>query len=885
MFDAYRAHLAPHGSPTEYDELVAPDGTARPGWDALALDSWDAAGLRSVRGQAARLLEDDGVTYNPPPSGDGEHPARGARGARGGSGWRLDPLPTVVPADDWAAVSRGVEQRTELLDQVLEDLYGPRRLLTSGLVPPELVWRHGLFQRAAWGAHPAGRRRIVLSAVDVGRDADGSWQVTSDRVQAPSGLGYAMENRRVVSRLLPDAYRRAELHRLTPFFSQLREALVDLAPAGVEDPRVVVLTPGSLSETAFDQAYIATVLGLPLVTGADLVMRDGQVWTREAGDPLDRRPVDVILRRVDTTWCDPLELRPDSELGVPGLLEAARRGRVVSANAFGAGLVESPAFHVLLPALCRALLDEPLLLQSAQAWWCGDPDGLSHVLAHLDRLVVRPVDPRTGRGIHGPGLSGAELDRLRARIEADPGGWVGQRILPLSTTPTVAGFGLDARPLTLRAFAVAHGSSYAVMPGALGRVVPHAYSAGRRERVQLSKDVWVLRGEPSAAPTAPEPETVVARPITVPMVPRALENLYWMGRYTERAEATTRSILALRWLAADFPLQRRDPGRGAVDVLARALTHASGTYPGFATDEQLADAAIDAELRALFVDAERQGSVAQSLAGLTAAASSVRDQLSTDVFTVLGTLERSRVTLAGRGNVDDPTEQTPLRDDLSVAVLETGAQMLSGTLALTGITAENMVRDIGWTLLDLGRGLERALQTVTSVRWVAGEVQPPAVERHLVLALLTAGESVVTHRRRYGAREGVDSMLDLLLLDRTNPRSVAFQLARLRARAATLPGTDVVEQLRRVLDDAEADLAARSAEALAASSPRLPEATERHTGELFTEHREELVALAERTQRRLRELSEIVEVGFFSHLLAPRPLGQVFSVPLLEGIG
>lgn len=853
MLSTYRARPRP-----AYDELVTGDGEVRPGWDALALEEWDAPALRAARGQAARLLEDDGVTYRPPRAdGAGPRPVR----------WRLDPIPTVLPAEDLVGLERGVAQRVELLDRVVGDLYGPQRLLRTGLVPPELMWRHGLFQRAAWGLHPAGRRRVVLAAVDLGRDADGAWRAVSDRVQAPSGLGYALENRRVVSRLLPEAYRRAELRRLTPFFTRLREALVEQAPPGVEDPRVVVLTPGSLSETAFDQAYIASVLGLPLVTGADLVMRDGQVWTREPGD---RRPVDVILRRVDTVWCDPLELRPDSELGVPGLLEAARRGRVVTANALGVGLAESPAIPVLLPALAPALLDEPLALPSADAWWCGDPVGLSHVLAHLDELVVRPVDPRLGRGVHVRDLTADERDRLRARVQADPGAYVGQELLPLSTAPTVSGSGLDARPVTYRSFAVAHRSSYAVMPGALGRVVPD-----RRDRVALSKDVWVLRatGEETPAPTVPEAEHAVARAGVVPMVPRALENLYWMGRYTERAEATTRFVLALRSLAADFPYARLDPARGAVDVLAHALTHASGTYPGLAGRAQLRDAVIDAELRDLLVDGERPGSIAQSLEGVAAAASAVRDQLSTDVFTVLGSLDRARAALAGR-DLPDGEPAPRRREELSAQVLDTGAQVLSGTLALTGITAENMVRDVGWTLLDLGRGLERALQTVTTLRWVLGEVHPPAVERHLLLAVLTAGESVVTHRRRYAGREEVDSLLDLMLLDAGNPRSVAFQVARLRARVATLPGAEGVERLAELLVDAEADLAARDALTLAASYPRVSDGDE-----LFREHREELVALAERLQARLREVSDTVAAGFFSHLLAPRPLGSSLSAP------
>lgn len=853
MLEAYRTRLAPG-----FDELLGSDGASRPGWDALALDQWDVGGLRQARNLAARLLEDDGVTYNPLPA------PGGPRRTAGQSRWRLDPLPTVVPADEWRDVEEGVGQRAKLLELVLADLYGPRRLLTSGLLPHEVVWRHGTYLRAAWGAHPTGRPRVVLAATDLGRGTDGRWRAVGDRTQAPSGLGYAMENRRVVARLLPEAYRRADLRRLTAFFNQLRDALADQAPSGVEDPRVVVLTPGRLSETAFDQAHVASLLGFPLVTGDDLVMRDGRVWTRELGD---RRPVDVVLRRVDDVWCDPLELRPDSELGVPGLLEASRRRSLVTANAIGSGLVESPALAAFLPALCEALLDEPLRLPSAAAHWCGDPIGLAYVSDHLAELVIRPVDPAKGRGVYGPGLTEAQRERWRARLAAETSAWVGQEVLPLSTTPTVAGLGLDARPLTLRTFAVARDGGYAVMPGALGRIVPETVNpvTGRRDGLVLSKDVWVLKptGEDVALP-APEPEQVVVRPSVVPMVPRALENLFWIGRYAERAEATTRHILVLRSLVDEFPFARLDPARGAVDVLARALTHTTGTHPGLADSDALRDGVIDDELRALFLDRDRAGSVAQSLDGVAAAAGSVRDQLSSDVFTVLGAIERACAGLA-----EDTDGHA---GDIGSHLRETGAAVLSGTLALCGITAENMVRDVGWQLQDIGRGLERALQTTALVRWVVGDVSPPAVERHLVDAVLTAGESVVTHRRRYAGREGVESMLELMLLDAANPRSVTFQVARVKAGVARLPAAGVVPELLTALEETEADLAARGAGTLAASYPRLTE-----TDELFTEHRDELVALAERVQTRLRRVADRIGDGFFSHPLAPRPLGSGFG--------
>ncbi|MEZ5094460.1 circularly permuted type 2 ATP-grasp protein [Nocardioides sp.] len=835
---------------SRYDELVGADGGPRPGWETLALDSWDAEAFRAARSQAHRLLEDDGVTYNPLPATW----TGGGPGGRGHTEWRLDPLPTVLTHDEWTGLERGASQRARLLEAVLADLYGPRRLLTSRLVPPELLWQLEAYLRPAWGL-PAGRPRLVLAATDVGRAADGSWRVISDRAQAPSGLGYAMENRRVVARLLPDAYQSAELHRLTAYFGVVRDALTELAAPGIEGPRVVVLTPGRHSETAFDQAYIASLLGFPLVTGADLEMADGRIWTRELDG---RRPVDVVLRRVDDVWCDPLELRPDSELGVPGFLEACRRGSVVSANGFGAGLVESPAFAPLLPALCEALLDESLLLPSADAWWGGTPQGLDHLVTHLDRLVIRPVNPGAERGIYGPGLSRADRETWRARLEAHPERFVGQEVLPLSTTPTVAGFGLGARPLTLRLFGVAHRSSYTMLPGALGRIVPDSFDAatGRRERVPLSKDVWVLKAPEDGGGFAGPAEHIVAVPTGVPMVPHALENLYWMGRYTERAEGTTRHLLALRRLATELPVWYADPGRAAVDVLAAALTHATTTYPGLLGQPSLSDATIDAELRDLLVDETRAGSVAQALAGLAGATGAVRDQLSSDVFTVLGGLERALTQLAEAPRVRGPH------------ILDAGGQVLSSTLALAGITVENMVHDVGWHLLDIGRGIERATQLTTLVKWTMGAAQPLWIERHLVTSVLSAAESVLTHRRRFAGTQGVDTMLDLLLLDEGNPRSVAYQLSRVRRDLARLPGGPRVEQLTARLDDLGSLLASHTGPQLATPTPAEGDVEHFHLA-----RREALVEMCESMERGLAGLSDAMAATWFWHPVAPRPLG------------
>ncbi|MFT4009939.1 MAG: circularly permuted type 2 ATP-grasp protein [Nocardioidaceae bacterium] len=824
--------------------------------DAIGLAGLDATELRTARGLAAQLLANDGVTYTPPPGAGTPGSSRARR-------WRLDPLPEVVDGSEWRRLERGVVQRLELLEEVLADLYGPRRLVREGLIPAELLWRHDGYLRPAWGAQPPRTPRLLIAATDLARGPGGQWQVFGDRTQAPSGLGYAMENRRVIARVLPDVYREAGLRRLSTFFNQLRDAVVDVAPRAVEDPRVVVLTPGRHSETAFDHAFIASLLGFPLVTGSDLTTRDGRVFMREL-DAL--RPVDVVIRRVDDTWCDPLELRPESELGVPGLLETVRRGSVVLANSFGVGVVESPALHPLLPRLAETLLDESLRVPSAEAWWCGQPGNLSHVLANLDQLVLRPLSRSGGRGAYGPTLSRDQLDDWRRRIQADPGGYVGQAVLEPATTPVVSSNGITERPMTFRTFAIARQGSYALMPGALGAVAP---DPGSVPGVALSKDVWVRIESPGGADReaiAVSPEHVVARRASVAMVPRALEGLFWLGRYSERAEDEVRMVLALLALAQDFSLSlgggsmvdtgsTGNAGSQAVDALAEALTHVTGTYPGMAGPGPRSTADLQDNLASLLLDGSRAGSIAQSLDALRGAASSVRDQLSDDVFLVLASVEGATTALSAS-------------NDRSHALRECAAQVLSGMLALAGIYAENMIRDVGWQLLDLGRALERALQTAAQLRYLFGAEHSPAVEAHLVTACLTTNESVLTHRRRYGGSQQVETMLDLLVGDRDNPRSIAFQVHRLRTALEHLPGLSRTGRLWRLGDElAEVVEAAKEHSLVVATNAPGGDET------LFARTRVELDALTDQLDLRLRAISDAVADQFFAAPPAPRPLG------------
>ncbi len=403
--------------PRRYDEMTGTDGSLLPGWTDLAaeLDAIGGPGLTGLTGRVDRLLEDDGVTYTPVAGVAGDPDAPTAEPER----WRLDPLPLVVEDADWTRLEAGLIQRSTLLDAILTDVYGPSNLIDNGLLPPELIFQHPDYLRPAHGITIPGAHQLFFHAVDICRSATGEFQALGDRTQAPSGAGYAMADRRVVSRVLPDLFRRSAPRGLGAFFHTMRSALASVAPNEAEDPRVVVLTPGTHSETAFDQAMLASLLGVPLVESADLTIRRGRLWMRSMGR---FEPVDVVVRRVDAFWSDPLDLKPGSRLGVVGLAEACRRGTVTVVNTLGSGVLESPGLAPFLPRLARAVLGETLKMPSVPTFWCGDDTQRSHVLTHLEQMV-HPADRPRQVGLSrrdDPGGTGQLAAPARGR--ADPVG-------------------------------------------------------------------------------------------------------------------------------------------------------------------------------------------------------------------------------------------------------------------------------------------------------------------------------------------------------------------------------------------------------------------------------------------------------------------------------
>lgn len=768
-------------------------GAVRPLWAGLAgvLDGAGPEGLAARRADTLRLLADDGVAYHPP-------------GAETEQLWELDPLPLIIDGGEWAGLERGVAQRAELFDLLLQDLYGPRSVITRGLLPVEVVEGHPGYLHA-W-RRPAGapaRRELFLSAVDLGRSPDG-WVVLDDRVQAPSGAGYAMANRRVVARVLSALHRRSGIRRLGPFFEAMRAGL-----RGGKDPgeqRVVLLNPGPDSETAYEQALLSALLGVPLVLGSELTVREGRLWQHTLGR-LD--PVDVVLRRLDAEWCDPLDLRPDSRLGVPGLVEAARLGTVSVLNGIGAGVAENPGLVPFLPALCRALLGEDLLLPGTPTWWCGDPLAFAHVREHLDELVLTPIArggadaQRRGLPLRAP-LRGSELgpaqrEDLLARIGAEPHAWAAQREVGLSSAPMITDSGAADRPVALRTFTVATGAGWEVLDGGLASVPATAGARPLEGVATLAKDVWVV-GERPERPLLAIDEAVAA-PAPSEVSPRVGEDLFWLGRYSERAEDTARLLRAVtdRW--ADFQTTPEPAGANALRALLLATSVVTRTGPGFgpllAEAPTIGTAAIGAELHSLLCDRDRPGALGFAVHRLTRAAQAVRELLSTDTWLVLGRLDTVLARVAADPELD------------AAGALN---RVLEGLLALSGITAESLVRDAGWRLLDAGRRIERAQHVVALLGATLCDAPRGPADRLVVESVTIATESVITHRRRNAGRLGVAPLLDLLLTDRDNPRAVAYQLARIVDALAHLPG-EIPESLdaavRRLTEADLATVAAR----------------------------------------------------------------------------
>jgi uncharacterized circularly permuted ATP-grasp superfamily protein/uncharacterized alpha-E superfamily protein len=706
----------------------------------------DARAARRAAEYTRRMIVENGITYNVYADAQGRDRP-----------WILDPLPYLVAAEEWKAIEAGVAQRARLLNALLADLYGPQELLARGALPPEIPFGHPNFLWPCQNVEPSRGRRLWIYAADLARAADGRWWVLADRTQSPSGLGYALENRQIVRRAFPHFAQSMDVEPLGAFFATLRDEL--LGEAGSE-PLAVVLTPGSFNETYFEHAYLARQLGFPLVEGHDLTVREETVYLKTLAG---LRRVHTILRRLDDDFCDPVELRVSSALGVPGLLSAIRRGTVTVANALGTGVLESAAWLGFLPPLAESLIQERLMLPSVATWWCGEAPAFDWVAAHLSELVIKPAFPNQKLGaVFGSDLSAEERATLIARIRARPHAFVAQEHMAFSQAPvwyTKSADGLAARALGIRVYAIATADGYKVLPGGLARFASDAHA----EIVSMqsgggSKDIWVLAESAEAAEgsTAPLARIERAAPRQSDLPSTLVENLFWMGRYAERCETKTRLLRATLGLRRNLPFWSQ-----AMEI-----------------SRQLGATAV--------FDAEKRFTLSGDIGRLGECAARVRSSLSAENWRAVTVLLR------------DYRRAESSRSDAR----ETLDQLLLSLAGLAGFALDDMTQDDGWRFMMIGRRLERLMFVSDLVARRLASVDTPL--RQELEWLLEIGDSTITYRTRYRAPPVWDQTIELLVYDERNPRALAFQwraINTLLIEVAESLGTQPQETLYETISD------------------------------------------------------------------------------------
>jgi uncharacterized circularly permuted ATP-grasp superfamily protein/uncharacterized alpha-E superfamily protein len=751
-------------APGRFDELTDARGGARPAWAPLLdeLASLGPAELRARREMADRLVVAEGAGHLVHDEADDT------------TSWRIDPVPLILPAAEWRTIERGLQQRAELLEAVLDDLTGPRHLLRGGLLPPAVVLGHPAYQRAAHGVGRPGRPRLVAYGADLVRDATGRHRVLRDVTDVPVGAGHALLNRHVLSRLLPDVMRRAGVEPLDDYFATLRAALAALAPPDRPSPRSVVLTPGTTDPRYVEHSYLAVHLGYNLAEGGDLAVRGGRVWLRSLGG---LEPVDVVLRLVPDAAADPLAFGRSGAGGVAGLLESAREERVGVGNALGSGVLANLALQPFLPDLCRHLLGEALTLASLDSYWCGDPEHRAVVLDRLEHLVLHDTDPaRATPSVFGNRLSDEQAADWRRRIEDQPHRYVAQEKVDLATTPLLANGSLEPGIVVVGAQVATGTDGRTVLPGGHARIVPLDVPIVQQTS-GVAKDVWVVDEQRRRVRVRVTPPDVPQVDLRASLPSRAAEALFWMGRNAERAEAATRAASAILVRAERSPeLLELADGAWMTTTLAglRAITVTDGPAAPVPADGVEPIERLRQGLAGALV--EHPGSLTDSVTRVLGLATTVREFLSTATWRVMESLRTERDALAADAGLADLARTTELLDRIAMPLM-----------ALAGLAMESTVRGPSWRFLDLGRRLERAYLLLSLLEATVTWPHPAVVAEPMYETVLAACESLVAYRRRYRSDLALDALCDLLLADDTNPRALAFQLDRLSEDVASLP--------------------------------------------------------------------------------------------------
>ncbi len=759
ILDSYANHA------TDYDEYHDASGTIRPIWQSITdrLRQLQPAEFERRNQLLRRLITENGITYNV--YSDAEMSRQ----------WGMDLLPLVFSKTEWQRIEAGLRQRAELIHQCLKDLYGPQEALLHGILPPHLVYANPAFLRPCHGIEPVGGDWVNLYAADIARSPDGNWWILNDRIEAASGMGYVLENRLLSNRLFPELFREQPIKRLHPFYDGFNECISNLHPASERGQRVALLTPGPANETFFEQSFLSKNLGFQLVEGADLTVRDNTLFYKTLKGIV---PIRNLLRRLDSDWCDPLELRNESLLGVPGLLQCLRSGQLSMMNGLGTGLMETVAMPAFMENLCQFHRSESLLLPSVATWWCGQPAEFSYVMQHLQELVIKPTfRQHSESAVFGPALSKSELRALRERIERTPERYCAQQIVSRATAPAYHDGQLHPHHFLIRVYLTRMNGQFHMMPGGLARIAPTPGSQNvSMQHGAISKDVWILDESRKGSRAATLPRQLAEStlpPIEDNLSSRTANNLYWFGRYIERVECLARQLhILMQTLTEDVHNATLANLHAFLSVLLseEELQSLQATE---STREQLT--VLDALLTRCVSDPNHPNSLASDLNHVRRIAFHLKDRLSTDSWQILSHLQQISTDTPG-------AKGASILHEHSMDVLD---HTLDSLAAFSGKTAENMVRTLGWQFLMLGKRLERSYQLIDLLRSSLIE-NPNPEEEHLQL-LLQYADSTITYRNRHLNAIDPIRVFTLLLKDAGNPRSLTFMVEHIIQHLGKLP--------------------------------------------------------------------------------------------------
>ncbi|WP_149276885.1 circularly permuted type 2 ATP-grasp protein [Pareuzebyella sediminis] len=752
------------------DELYTPQNGVKPYWEKL-FEGFDRLGINGLTARQKDidwLLSENGVTYNVYNDPQGMNRP-----------WNLNVVPFLLHQNEWQTVERGLQQRAELLNLVLNDVYGERTLIKNGIIPHEVIYGHRGFLRQCAGIEYTTEKFLSIYAADLSRGTDGRLWVVNDRTEAPSGMGYALENRSTTSRILPEMYTRMNVKRLAGFFQEFNQMLLDASPSKKEDPNIVILTPGSHNETYFEHAYLASFLGYPLVQGNDLVVRDGFLWMKSLQGLMQ---VDVVLRRVDDVFSDPLELREDSHLGVAGLLDVVRRKNVSIINPIGSAVMENPGLIPFMPSIAKYLLGEDLILPQIASWWCGQEKERNYVLQNLSNLVIKRIDRTNRESIYfGEFMTSKELNHLTEDIKRRPYRFVAQERISFSTAPNLIKDALEPRNLVARAFCIASKQNYNVMPGGLIRVAPDRKTVRvSNQRGGTSKDLWVLQDESIKNDKNRhwQKKSSVAISGLNDLPSLTAENLFWAGRYVGRTLVNARFIrMVIRQMAM---VQHRDekPDSVKLQTLFKAVTHLTGTYPGFTEKTKDGKIAMDnpyEEMLSVILDTDRVGSLSHTINMFNNSYYSIRNLWSSDMWRVFE-------------NIQHLWQNFQNGKDFSInRIQKVLNQLITRLIAFMGLIEESIMVQQGLLLYFIGLQLEQSMLTITKCRSLLTIKHDEQVEYDLLEYLLTSHESLNIYRYSYRSFIQLEPVLDLVVLDLEYPRSLTFMINRLQKDIARLP--------------------------------------------------------------------------------------------------